>query len=165
MKRLLVCLSLLASTANASPYFRLLDLSRPQINAGYFMDPNKGTGTGGAMLAVVTHSPKDGCLLPSITCESWTPLAIGGSFLGSERFLAIGPSVNLAPIVKAGLRYALNAATRGDSYTNLKELLSEPENAEHDLSAAFGPQFVLAPDQRWKGYFRLFVGGAWSFGR
>ena len=90
---------------------------------------------------------------------------MGGSFVGPNRFLAVGPSVNLAPLAKAGLLSLLNMTTKEGNYLNLKGLLAPPINAEHDLNAAFGPQFVLAPDQGWKGYFRIFAGGAWAFGR
>lgn len=150
------------SMAQASPYFRLIDVSRPQVIAGAFYDPANGKGTqAGSAVALITHSPKDGCLLPAIVCEDWSPLIIGGTFTGPNKLFAIGPSFNLAPLVNGGLLALLNKVTN-DGYANeLKALLSS--SSSQNLKLSLSVTYALAPGQNYKGYIKFFTGPSWQF--
>ena len=156
-----VAVSLSLTDAQAAPYFRLLDLRKPQVSAGAFLDPQDVSQTSvGSVLAVITHSPKDGCFLPRIACVDWTPLGLGYSAGGGHHRLTLGPSANLAPIVKAALYRALLNLSQSDRYAGLKSTLS-PSRSETDLTVAFGPSWVVSPTA--PPGLRVFAGGSWSF--
>lgn len=156
-----VAVSLSLTDAQAAPYFRLLDLSKPQVSAGAFVDPAYPAQTSvGSVLAVVTHSPKDGCALPRIACVDWTPLGVGYSAGGGHHRLTVGPSANLAPIVKNALYRALVQLSEEDRYLGLKSTLS-PRRSDTDLTVAFGPSWVVSPTA--PPGARIFAGAAWAF--
>lgn len=158
---ILAAIVTLPAGVQAAPYFRLLDLSKPQVSAGAFVDPSDPADTlAGTTLAVVTHSPKDGCLLPRLACVDWTPLGIGYAAGGGHHRLAMGPSANLAPMVKGALYNALLRFSADDRYLGLKSTLS-PSRSPKDLSAAFGPSWVVSPTA--KPSLRIFAGAAWYF--
>lgn len=164
MRYAIAILLLVAADASATPYLRLLDLSKPQVSAGAFVDPSDpGNSSAGSMLALVTHSNRDGCLIPSITCEDWTPLAVGFATRSGKTVFALGPSVNLAPIVKASLLWVFNSTTDSGSYSGVKSALGSERLDRKDISVAFGPNLVLSPSENWKGYLRIFTGAAWKF--
>lgn len=151
----------LVNTVHAAPYFRLLDLSRPQVSAGAFVDAEDPAMTSvGSVLAVVTHSPKDGCLLPRIACVDWTPLGVGYAGGGGHHRLTLGPSANLAPIIKNMLYQALLRFSDEDRYQGLKSTL-RPLKSDTDLSVAFGPAWVVSPTSA-PGP-RVFAGASWAF--
>lgn len=155
---------LLASTAQAAPYFRLLDLAKPQVSAGALVDPeNSGNSSAASMLAVVSHSTRDGCLLPSVVCEDWTLLAVGVSANSGKTLLALGPSINVAPLAKALLLRGLNAVSAPETLPGVKESLGSVPLDRSDISVAFGPTWVLSPTENWKGAIRIFAGGSWRF--
>ena len=100
MKTLIVALALaaMAVPSSATPYFRLIDPSHPAPVLGALVDPtNLGQSSAASLLPLVTHSPKDGCLLPNVMCEDWTPLAVGGSMNAGKVTLDIAPLANVLP--------------------------------------------------------------------
>lgn len=157
---------LLAAPASAGPYLRLIDISKPHIVAGAYIDPKDvGQSAAGTAVALVTHSTTDGCMFPSIVCEDWTPLVAGFSVNGGRVLLGVGPSWNLAPIVKAVALKGLNAITNEGSYGNLKSTLGSVPITGPDITTSFGPAWVVSPSERWKGYLRVFAGAQWRFGK
>ena len=171
MKKLLAVVLLVSccSFAGASPYFRLLDPAHPRISAGAFLDPTSGVTDYGSMVALVTHHPRDG----SVTGANaiWTPLAVGGGYGHGQGFMALGPSCNIAPVVKAFLLKGLDLVTNAERYPSLKELLAPKKDGEPDITLALGPSFMfnvveggafVAPD-RWRLQTRIFAGAAWAW--
>lgn len=155
---------ILCRGAYAAPYLRLIDPSHPVVISGAFVDPvNPGESAAGSSLALVTHSTRDGCLFPTITCEDWVPLAAGFSMNGGKAWLSIGPSFNLAPMVKALSLRGLNAITKDDSYMGLKSSLGSVPITGPDVTVSFGPALVISPSESWKGRFRIFAGAGWRF--
>ena len=180
MKKLLkvglVALGLLEASvfANASPYFRPLDTTHPQISAGaIFSAQGIRQSVGVTDLALITHSTADGSIIPAslqkwIAPEDWVPLQIGagGSFSGSA-IINLGASVNIAPQIASlaieGLGKSNSSAARA-----LEAVLSSPQSG---LSFAFGPSWYLYPIEngtalapsKMQGKFGLFVGAAWKF--
>lgn len=167
MKNLLLAAMFVVFTAvssEATAYFRLIDPAHPHLSAGAFIDPvTPGDTSAGTSLALITHSPVDGCYLPSVVCENWAPLTVGVSAHSGRVLLGVGPSFNLAPLVKAGLLKVVNAVTQEDHYQNLKSLLSSEPLSQSDLSISFGPDLVLNPSEKWKGHLLIFTGAAWRF--
>lgn len=164
MKTMIAALLLMPCLAHAAPYFRLLDLAKPQISAGAFIDPtDPGNSSVGSMLTIVSHSTRDGCLLPSITCEDWVPLSVGFAEKNGKAIFAIGPSINLAPLAKSLLLRGFNAVTESGSYPGVKASLWSESLDRQDISVSFGPALAVAPLESWKGYLRMFVGAAWRF--
>ncbi len=157
----LVCFCSMA--ANATPYFRLLDLNSPQTSMGAYIDPaNPGNTAFGTSLAIVTHSPKDGCLLPGISCEDWSPLALDYSANGGQILFGLGPSANLAPMIRQAAASGIMAVW-GDKYVTANNIASALQPSQRDLDIAFGPKWMVVPSQNWKGYFRIAAGVAWKW--
>lgn len=150
---------LLASTASASPYFRPIDLAHIQQSGGIFYGPD-GQGQAGTMVALITHSTKDGCFFPSVVCEDWSPLTFGGTFTGPNKILAIGPSVNLAQIFKAAGLFILDAVTKQETLREAKDTLARPQSEGIKLSLSIN--WAYAPAEN-KGYVKFFIGPAWRF--
>lgn len=96
---------LLAAPARANPYFRTPFSGGPTVHyEGAFIDPkDPGQTTLGSEVALVTHDPKDGCALPEIVCEQWSPIATGLSVNGGRVYWDIGPTVNVFPWMLNGL--------------------------------------------------------------
>lgn len=154
----------LSLPVKADPYFRLLDPKNPQISAGALVDPvNPGNSAATTQLSLITHSTKDGCLFPKITCQPWSPLSVGFAANSGRFLLSAGPSINLAPISRQFLLKGLNLFTKVDEYVGLKTTLSPEPHSENDISIAFGPSYVVSPTEKFKGYFRIFSGVAWNF--
>lgn len=147
-------------------YFRPLDLGHLQMVAGALLDP-LGSGANDAigLAPLINHSPKDGCLFPTIVCEDWSLLAVGvGGNLRSDPYLAAGPIINLMPVGKAILLRGLSAVTREGQAANVKDGLKPSlDSSGLDVSISGGPMWVLKPQENFKGYFRLFLGGALKF--
>lgn len=154
---------------HAAPYFRLLDPGHPYKVVGAFVDPvAPGQTTAGTALALVTHSTRDGCLLPSVVCEDWAPLTAGLSINAGRVYLNLGPVANLAPIAKAGILGILNLATAPERLQGLKGALAP---GEQPVEISFGPNLnekiiehgVVLPLNKWQGRFRIFAGAAVRF--
>lgn len=126
----LICLG---SIAPAAPYLRTPFNGGPTVAyTGIFIDPREpGKTTVGNEIALVTHDPKDGCLLPSIVCEQWVPVATGLSVNAGRVYWDIGPTVNVFPWMVAAM----------DSL-GLETWFSPPDSS---LSFAAGPKLGLNP--------------------
>lgn len=169
----LVVLSGISGSANAGPYFRLIDPNHPYKIAGVFIDPrDTGETSVGTAVALVTHSVKDGgCLLPSLICEDWSPAVAGLSVNGGRVQFNMGPAVNLTPVAKLGLFRILTAVTKDDSLRDLKSTLSSQPIGGPDVSTSFGPALnfspiehgVITPVNSWHGRFVVFAGAALRF--
>ncbi len=157
MKTFLAALLLVATQANAGPYFRPIDTSHVYQSVGASVDPKTpGQTCFISEIALITHSPKDGCLLPSIVCEDWSPLMIGPSYNAGRFAVVLGPVANVAPFVYAGISRVL-----GIDY----------KPSDTGTSIAFGPQLwinplrdgVCQPFNKWMPAGRVFVGAALKF--
>jgi len=155
-------------SAGATPYFRLMSHDaqgyHPQLNAGTFLDVADPTGgsTGGMSVSIITHSPKDGCLLPGIVCEDWSPLSIGWSLGAGKNLAGIGPVLNVMPWAKSFALMALNTVAPGKA-PNLRGLLAPVMDSQGlDLSMAISPLWAYGINTD-KGYFRIFTGAAVKF--
>lgn len=166
MKHWLLAVALICfgSTAKASPYFRiygwdygshnlsLSSMSHPKPVAGAFINPtNVGQTSGGALVPLVTHSPNDGCLLPSFVCEDWSPLAVGGSINAGKLTLDVSSLFNVFPWMLAGAKSIAPGP--------MQPLLNMgPSSVEFSA----GPVWQYQQAQN-KGYFLIFTGLALQF--
>ena len=108
MKPLLAALFLsVAAPSFASPYFRLMNPSAIQQSAGVLFPVQGGPTSAVTDIAIVTHSPADGCLIPTswqgmIPCEDWAPLALGaGGSLTGQATVVADSTINVAPQIAA----------------------------------------------------------------
>jgi hypothetical protein len=150
-------------------YLRPIDLAHPVTSLGVYIDAkNLGRTTVGKSLALVTHDPKDGCLLPAIVCEQWAPIVTGLSVTGGRLFWDVGSGVNLAPMFKAGLLGFFNEVTPDDSLVGLKSALAPSQSP---LTVAFGPNLglnpvnggVLQPFNKWDPRLVIFTGAQYKW--
>ncbi len=161
-----VLLLLFALTSKAAPYLRPIDLGSPKLIAGAYLDPaTVGSSEAGTAVALLTHATEDGCGLPSIVCTDWTPLAAGAVINAGRVKFGFGPVFNLAPVFKSIALKGLRAATAEESFSNLKSSLGSVPMNGPDLTVSIGPTWVVAPQENWKGYFRVFMGGELRFGK
>lgn len=169
MNRLAIVAAIVAASAlpaAAGPYLRPLDLNSPKFIAGAYIDPETiGASEAATAIALATHANEDGCALPSIVCTDWTPLAAGAAINGGKVKFAFGPIFNLAPVLKSAALKGLNAVTADESFANLKSSLGSVPINGPDLTVSVGPAWVIAPLEKWKGYFRVFIGGELRFGK
>jgi hypothetical protein len=149
-----VILLLIAINANASPYFRPLDVSHPQPILGALLDPKDlGRTEASSLLPLITHSPKDGCIIPNL-CEEWSPLAVGASINAGNITFDIAPLINVLPWAQAGA-----LAIIPQSFVGLRSVLSSQQS-----SRTFSAGPVWEYSQRTNhGYFKMFTGLALSF--
>ncbi len=170
---LFLLLSLGGGAAKASPYFRLIDPARPQKVVGAFIDPlDLGDTSAGSAVALVTHATEDGCILPSVICEDWSPAVAGLSYNAGRFQFNIGPAMNMTPLVKRALLGGLNLVTASPTLAGVKSLLGSEPISGPDISFSFGPALNVAPIERgiilplnqWRGKFRIFAGAAFKFG-
>jgi hypothetical protein len=156
MKKLLIAvLVAFPCGAQASPYFRPLDIRHPQPVAGALIDPrNLGQSEVASLLPLLTHSPKDGCLMPSIVCEDWTPLAVGVSMNAGKVTLDLAPLANILPWVSAAI-----GALPG-YWGGIQDILAPKDTPPVTFSA--GPVWQYRQIEN-RGYFRIFTGLALHF--
>ena len=141
----------LCSNAHALPYFRPLNYSAPVTVAGAMIDPTGlGNSQGAVLLPLITHSPKDGCLLPSVVCEDWTPLAVGGALNAGKLTFEVAPLANVAPWAVSGL-----LAVVPETWTGLRNILTG--NSDSNVTFSGGPALQYSQLTN-KGYFRVFTG-------
>lgn len=147
---------LLSTSAFATPYFRLVDPSHPQpvVGALFSLDGIKQT-EGTSLLPLITHTPKDGCLLPSIVCEDWSPLSVGAAFHAGKITLDVAPLANVLPWIDVVIQSALP-----DNYLSPIHWVQAQNGQAITFSA--GPVFEYQQLTN-KGYFRLFTGLALHF--
>lgn len=134
MKSLIAALLFLPSLSFASPYFRLLDLSHPQVGAGFLIAPKDPLSSIAVTeLALLTHSAADGSIVPAswqsvLPPESWVPLqaGFGGSFNG-ELTLEAGSSANIAPVVGSLLLRGVDQNSSGWAAAIKSALVGSPD--------------------------------------
>lgn len=155
MKKLLALL-LLPSCLNASPYFRVIDPAHPEPIAGASLNPRDLKDSRViSLMPLLTHSPKDGCLFPSIVCEDWTPIAVGASFNAGKVTLDIAPLTNVLPWFQNGVKILLP-----DSWVVTKSVLSP--NPDAPVTFAAGPMWEYRQSSN-KGYFMVVTALALHF--
>lgn len=165
---ILICLLMLAlaRAATAAPYLRPLDINSPKFIAGAYLDPaTVGASEAGTAVALLTHATEDGCAIPSIVCTDWTPLAAGAVMNAGRVKFAFGPVFNLAPVFKSLALKGLRAVTAEDSFANVKSTLGSVPVSGPDVTVSIGPAWVVAPQEKFKGFFRIFLGGELRFGK
>lgn len=145
----------LAAPAFSTPYFRpnrvFTDPAHPVLVSGALIDPISLNQTSGvALLPVFTHSPKDGCLLPSIVCESWSPLAVGASLNAGKITLDVAPIANVLPWLQNAAISITPAKWQG-----LINILTPASGQTVTFSA--GPCWQYSQLQN-KGFFKVFAG-------
>lgn len=157
MKKLIVALLFSASiSANAAPYFRLVDPAHPQVVAGALLAPEAlGNTEAASLLPLVTHTPADGCLLPSLVCEDWTPLAVGASMNAGKITLDVAPLANVLPWVQLAASAVVPASWQG-----VQNVLAS--NPDKSVTFSAGPVWEYRQLDN-KGYFRVFTGLALHF--
>ena len=86
------------------PYFRPLDPAHIQQSLGMLYDPSGVNNSAGVTdIALITHSTKDGSIIPEswqgiLPPENWSPLSIGfGGSLRGDAIVGLGASINVAP--------------------------------------------------------------------
>lgn len=145
----------LASMLGLYPYFRPLDIYHPQPIGGALVDVEdvqKSEGT--ILLPLLTHSPKDGCMLPSIVCEDWTPLAIGASVFAGKWTVTGGPVFNVLPIVQIAA-----LAVIPNSWAGMRGIVG---SSIPTVTFSAGPNLEYKEITN-KGYFKIFTGVALHF--
>lgn len=171
-KMLLACfmVAVTYSTVGGTPYFRALDPVHPKLSLGSFFDVAGAQKTDhGTVLALITHSTRDGSIFKSVQAD-WTLLGVGGGYGAGNGFIAAGPSANLSPVVKSLVLGLVDKVTKDGQYVSLKEALS-PVRADQDMTVAFGPAFMVpvlrdgawVPAGKWQPRVRVFVGAAWAW--
>ena len=154
----LALLLVLASSAQASPYFRFIDLGHPQPVIGALVDPmNYKKTSASSLLPIFTHSPNDGCLLPSIVCEDWTPLALGAAVNEGNFTFDVAPLANVLPWMAAA-GYALTPA----SWSGLRHIFAPAVQPALPVTFSAGPVWEYQ-ERTNKGYFKIFTGLALHF--
>lgn len=150
---LALCLSV---SASAAPYFRPLDPSHIQPVFGALLAPeDMSKSEGASLLPLITHSPKDGCMLPSVVCEDWTPLAVGASMSAGKITLDVAPLANVLPWMVA----LAEAAMPPGWHSGLAWMI--PADGQKVTFSA-GPAWEYRQVTN-KGYFRVFTGLALHF--
>lgn len=159
MKKVLLLAAIMAIGGEAwcSPYFRLLDISHPEPVAGGLIDTKDIKNTSiGSLLPLITHSPKDGCLLPEIVCEDWSPIAIGLSANAGKVTFDAGPLFNILPWIGTAARSMVP-----NSWGGVQAVLNSPP-ANSAVTFSGGPMFEYEQSTN-KGYLKLFTGLALHF--
>ncbi len=166
MKKVIVGLLLaLAVKVQANPYFRPLDFQHPVTIAGAAINPsNLHDSRGVVLVPVFTHSPADGCLLPSIVCEDWTPAAIGASMNAGKLTFDFAPMANVLPWMQSGLRSITPA-----SWSSVNALLI-PSAPNTNASGSQSGSVTFSAGPMWeyrqlnnKGYFLVVTALALHF--
>ena len=126
------------------------------------------------VVALITHSGKDGTLLPKAWdryAADWTPLALGGAFGGRSANFNFGPIFNVAPPV-ANAAIDLLELVAPDKFANAKSFLRPPQKDGVDLTFSYGFMVnaeilrngtFLPFNQWWTEPLRPYAGGALHF--
>lgn len=155
MKSLLLLVAL-SVPSSATPYFRFINPTHPQPVAGALIaSDNLNQSEGAALLPLVTHSPNDGCLLPNIVCENWTPLAVGASMKSGNITLDVAPLANVLPWIQTAAQMVVPS-----SWQSVQKILSS--SVDRSVTFSAGPVWEYQQCTN-KGYFRLFSGLALNF--
>lgn len=157
MKLLTAALLALAAPAFASPYFRPLDYQHPQPILGALLAPEGlGQSEATSLLPLVTHSPKDGCLLPQIVCEDWTPAAIGASLNAGKVTFVVAPLFNVLPWMQTA-----GQAVIPTGWTTIRSVVDYNSTGD-PITFSAGPAWEYKQLTN-RGYFRVFTGLALHF--
>lgn len=155
MKKLL-WLGILIPSLSHGAYFRLIDIQHPQLIAGALLDPTDLNNTEvSSLIPLITHSPNDGCILPKLVCEDWSPLAVGGGMVAGSFTFVVAPVANVLPALQ-GLALAVTPA----KYTGIRSILTPASGGAVTFSA--GPAWEYKQSTN-KGYIRVFTGLALKF--
>jgi len=143
----LIIVMLIAASAQANPYFRPLDPAHPQPVVGALLAPEAmGQSEATTLLPLVTHSPKDGKILP--IGENWTPLAVGASMNAGKVTFDVAPLFDLMPWMQQAIEAAAPTTIR---------FVQDPS-----VEISAGPVWEYRQIDN-KGYFRVFVGAKLNF--
>lgn len=158
MKTIIIALALLTSVpAFSNPYFRLIDPAHPAPVLGALVAPTDlGESEATSLLPLLTHSPKDGCLLPQIVCEDWTPAAVGASVNSGKITFAIAPLFNILPWMQSA-----GQAVIPTGWTTARSVVEYNSNGDL-ITFSAGPAWEYKQLTN-KGYFRVFTGLALHF--
>ena len=162
MKKLFIALlawcAWLPMSIQASPYLRPGiykgddgSLHYQTIFGGLIDPKDLGNSSGVGLFATVTHSPKDGCILPSIVCEDWTPLAVGGAMNAGKVTLDFGPVFNVLPWMQSGALAILPA-----SFSATRKML-QPQEGSQSVTFSGGPMCEYRQVSN-DVYFKIFTG-------
>ncbi len=158
MKFLAFAFMLAAVNASAKPYFRVIDPAHPQPVVGALVDTIRpGQSQAASLLPIFTHSPADGCLLPSIVCEDWTPLAVGASMNAGKVTFDVAPLANLMPWMRTAGQALIPAG-----WTTARSLVDYTPTASDPLTISAGPVWEYSQLQN-RGSFKIFSGLALHF--
>lgn len=153
---LVVCLSGLAS---AGPYFRFVDPAHPQPVVGAFYSPSDGSAETGSLLPIITHSPKDGCSIPSIVCEDWSPLALGFNKSGSAYVIDVAGGLDLVPLIQKFGTGLLDLVSGPAFAPGLRAILTPTvPGQEVDVRLSIWPSYRQGLSFKKAGVFRIFIG-------
>ena len=173
---LLVVIALaLSSVASASPYFRFAGAGNWNLSEGVSFSHRDLSKTQNiTMLALITHSDKDGSILPQAWVDAgwandWTPLSVGFG-CGQNTSGKLGSSANISPAARTLVISVLKKMHKptADGLAGLFE--SMPAN----LSFAFGPELnaeiiqngrFMPMNQWWNDPLRWDFMASWKFGK
>jgi len=143
--------------AMASPYFRIAKFGNLHPVAGALLDVGdlKKSELAG-LVPLVTHTPADGCMLPSIVCEDWTPFAVGGGMNAGYLTFEIAPLANVLPWMAAAALAAIPEKFDG------ARAIFKPAQDQQAVTFSAGPVWEYQ-ERTNKGYFKLFTGLALHF--
>lgn len=164
-------------------YLRPIDFTHPEIAMGFDIAPKDLSETTGiTSIAIITHSDKDGTLIPErlqpyFPPVAWAPLAIGfGGSFNQEVVLDIGTSANVSPALAELLMRGTDSGTTGWAAA-IKRALEGESKGQIGLGVAFGGSLVkngtfksakqMFPGEGFMDVFgnalRLSVNGGWKF--
>jgi len=163
MKHLLLAGVLLSpAVCQAAPYFRPINFSHPEISAGFAIAPKDLESTTGITdLALITHSSKDGTIIPEALQKyvppiSWAPLTIGfGGSFRQEVVLDIGTSANVSPALASLLLRGVDSSTTGWAAA-IKRALEGESRGQVGLGVSLGGSWVK--DGTFKSMKQMFPG-------
>lgn len=125
-------------------YFRFVGPGNYHVYDGALFSAKGLSGTQNAtVLALVTHSPADGSLLPPAWtnagyAETWAPLVIGGCYGNGQASLNPGTLINIGPQLQAALLNGMNYLAP-DAFPNAKTfLINQAKPGATDITFAFG---------------------------
>jgi hypothetical protein len=172
---LAVALVCFCSTAKATPYLRLIGPDNYQVSQGaLFSSKNINLTQESTVIGLVTHSTKDGSILPAwlqqyVAPEDWA-IGTAVNYGGGNGSAAIGMVINVSPQLQQWGVTALNYLAP-NSMSNVKSFL-QTAFSQPDISVAIGPMLNLeaiqngtvVPFNRWAlDPVRYFAGASWKF--
>lgn len=137
-------------------YLRLIDIAHPMPILGALLDPRDlNNSEAMSLLPLVTHSTRDGCLLPSVVCEDWAPVVGGASMNAGKITVVAGSMLNVLPWMQSGARALVPA-----KWTGLVNILTPDPKSTVTFSAGAVIEYRQITN---KGYFKIPTGLALHF--